>query len=48
MIFYTLHNCAKFVIEKSTVGSFDKENKFKPCSKSLQPFTCLSFGMNGA
>ena len=38
MIFYTLHNCAKFVIEKSTVGSFDKENKFKPCFK-LNIFT---------
>ena len=38
MIFYTLHNCAKFAIEKSTVGSFDKENKFKPCFK-LNIFT---------
>ena len=31
MDFYALGNCAKFAIEKSTVGSLYKVNKFKPC-----------------
>ena len=31
MNFNTLRNCTKFAVEKSTVGSFYKENKFKPC-----------------
>ena len=31
MDFYALRNCTKFAIEKSTVGSFYKGNKFKPC-----------------
>ena len=31
MNFYVLRNCTKFAIEKSTVGSFYKRNKFKPC-----------------
>ena len=31
MKFYVLRNCTKFAIEKSTVGSFYKRNKFKPC-----------------
>ena len=31
MNFYALRNCTKFAIEKSTAGSFYKENKFKPC-----------------
>ena len=36
MDFYALRNCTKFAIEKLTVGSFYKGNKFKPClSKHL-------------
>ena len=31
MNFYALRNCTKFAIEKNTVGSFYKRNKFKPC-----------------
>ena len=31
MNFYELRNCTKFAIEKNTVASFYKRNKFKPC-----------------
>ena len=31
MDFYALRNCTKFAIEKRTVGSFYRGNKFKPC-----------------
>ena len=31
MNFNILYDCTKFAINKSTVGSFFKEYKFKPC-----------------